>query len=360
MKVVLSGYYGFDNVGDEAILFSLISALREENQDIHITVLSNDPEKTAQQYGVEAVNRWKLKDVAKAIRQSDGLISGGGSLLQDKTGNKSVIYYSGVMWIAKLLGKPFVIYAQGIGPINQLKNQRIVKHTLNRASLITVRDRDSQEFLTSVGLKKESTIVPDPVLGMNKPSLDESPWLASENIPSDYIAVSMRDWSDGREYLEKTAAALDELLKKGEKIVLLPMHGEHDYNTLEQLLSLMEKRDGDIWMAPYDATIQEKVVIVGQAKLLLGMRLHALIFAAVMNVPFHALSYDPKIDSFANLCQQPVVGHVEKDDWSADDIVTKVITADLSEQNDYLLEYTTEATQKAKHTAQQTLDILAK
>ena len=43
MHVVLSGYYGFDNVGDDAILFSIIPSSEKDSGSIDITVLSNNP-----------------------------------------------------------------------------------------------------------------------------------------------------------------------------------------------------------------------------------------------------------------------------------------------------------------------------
>ena len=58
MKILLSGYYGFDNAGDDAVLFAIVQALREMVKDGKITVLSNQPEKTAKEFGVNAVNRW--------------------------------------------------------------------------------------------------------------------------------------------------------------------------------------------------------------------------------------------------------------------------------------------------------------
>ena len=81
--VVLSGYYGFDNAGDEAVCKSIISDLRALDPQLNIVVLSNQPEKTALTYQVSAVNRWKLLPILKTLKNADLLISGGGSLLQD-------------------------------------------------------------------------------------------------------------------------------------------------------------------------------------------------------------------------------------------------------------------------------------
>ena len=93
MKVLLSGYYGFDNAGDEAVLFAIIQALHAAVPDMEITVLSNQPEKTEEQFGVKAVDRWGKTALLKAVKNCDVFISGGGSLLQDVTSKNGILYY---------------------------------------------------------------------------------------------------------------------------------------------------------------------------------------------------------------------------------------------------------------------------
>ena len=92
MRVVISGYFGYHNVGDEAILKSIITALRKQNPNIDIVVLSNDVEYTKKTYNVDAINRWSIIDIYNTLKKSDGLISGGGSLLQDATSNRPIKY----------------------------------------------------------------------------------------------------------------------------------------------------------------------------------------------------------------------------------------------------------------------------
>ncbi len=125
MRIVISGYYGFHNVGDEAILYSIIQALRQQEPNVEIVVLSNHPEETAKAYHVLSVNRWKLNEVLKALKNADGLVSGGGSLLQDQTGLRSIPYYVGIIKIAQILKKPVFIYAQGMGPIHRTYNKQL-------------------------------------------------------------------------------------------------------------------------------------------------------------------------------------------------------------------------------------------
>ena len=46
-NIVISGYYGFGNAGDEAMLCAIIDAIRKEEADAHITVISGNPKETS-------------------------------------------------------------------------------------------------------------------------------------------------------------------------------------------------------------------------------------------------------------------------------------------------------------------------
>lgn len=352
MRIVLSGYYGFDNVGDEAILYSIIQALRNEDAAIGITVLSNQPSKTAETYGVEAMNRWSLKEVASALRSSDGLISGGGSLLQDETGSRSIPYYTGIMKLAQMLGKPVFVYAQGMGPINKGINQKIVKYVLKKTE-ITVRDQASMDLLRTIGLKNNIDMVPDPVLGISLRS-KRSDWWDRQGFVGPVLTVSVRDWPSSLQFKEFIAKGLDQAAENGATIVFVPMHGEHDAHTSREVVSMMKS---GAHIAPHDAPIDEKILIIGKSNLLVGMRLHALIFASVMDTPFIALSYDPKIDAFADISGQPVAGHVNEGGWDGDSLSQLISTKLANEQEEIALlqEKITPFKNKAQQTARQAI-----
>ena len=319
MKVVISGYYGFDNVGDDAILLSIIQSLKAYNPEINITVLSNQPESTELQYHVDAINRWSFKEVYQALKEADGLISGGGSLLQDETGIKSIIYYTGIMKIAQFLKVPVFIYAQGMGPIHRTFGKRMVKHALKK-TLITVRDNESKQLLEAIGVKKEIEIVPDPVLGL-KLAHQEVSWWSEQSFSHPVLTVSVRDWPSTVPFKQKMADVLDQMVQRQVQVVFIPMHGHHDHEASVEVAQLMKEES---LIAPFDASIEQKISMIGQADLLVGMRLHALIFAALTNIPFVALSYDPKIDSFAHISGQPIGGHVTKEDWTVESLTSQL------------------------------------
>ena len=308
MHVVLSGYYGFDNVGDEAILFSIITALRNKQSDIKITVLSNNPASTKKTYQVNAVNRHRIHEISRVIKESDGLISGGGSLLQDVTGIKSIPYYTSIIQIATFHKKPVFVYAQGMGPINRKFCKKLVAFTLNKVDRITVRDLDSKKLLQQLGVKQNTMIVPDPVLGLDGTLFEYNGIITDDS----FITVSVRDWKTDTQFKRKIANCLDKLVQQGYSIVFVPMHGKHDEIASRETAAEMK---ADSTIISSQLPMQEKIAIIGKSNLLIGMRLHALIFSAITHTPFIAISYDPKIDAFASICEQPVAGHVAENDW---------------------------------------------
>ena len=161
MKYVVSGYIGFDNFGDEAIAHVLSQKLRINGAE-KITLISSNPQKTAKLHNVDSCGMLKF---LPSLIKSDVLISGGGSLLQDVTSLKSLIYYLLVIYSALILGKKVQIFAQGIGPINSKIGQILTKFALKRAEKISVRDVKSQELLNSWGIKSE--LVQDPIFELD-------------------------------------------------------------------------------------------------------------------------------------------------------------------------------------------------
>ncbi len=155
LKVVISGYFGFDNAGDEAILEAMLAELRALRPDVRPVVLSGDPPATEARFDVEAVPRLSVPAVLRALRGASLFISGGGSLLQDATGWGSVPYYAGLMRLAGHMGVPVFVYAQGIGPLRRRPLRALAQRALVAAAEITVRDRQSYETLRKMGVPED-------------------------------------------------------------------------------------------------------------------------------------------------------------------------------------------------------------
>lgn len=159
-KIAISGYYGFNNFGDEAVLSVLINSLKDSGID-NITVFSKNPAGTKKAFNVKSAGSFNIFGLIFTILRCDFLISGGGSLLQDTTSLKSLIYYLGVIFLALFFRKKVIIFAQGIGPINNRVFEKITKIILKHCTFISVRDEKSLFLLRSWGLNPE--LVSDPV-----------------------------------------------------------------------------------------------------------------------------------------------------------------------------------------------------
>ncbi|GGH32851.1 polysaccharide pyruvyl transferase CsaB [Paenibacillus segetis] len=306
--IVISGYYGFRNSGDEAVLKSILTSLEEEGRatgvKIEPVVLSIDPEWTTRTYGVRSVHRMKLGEVRNAIKNSDGLISGGGSLLQDATGAKSIPYYLGVIKLAQWMRKPTFIYAQGIGPVNRQLYHRMIASVFRRCKYISVRDVESAELLHSMGIQSDNIqVVPDPVMGLELPKSSEDSLrqeLSAGGLPM--IGVSVRHWNPERTELIELAEGLRLLsLRTPVHIRFLPFYFPGDDEASRYMMKLIGDVKGNgsrVSIASEMEHPQDMLREVSRCSLLIGMRLHSLIYAASQNVPMLGISYDPKIDHF--------------------------------------------------------------
>lgn len=309
MKVLLSGYYGFDNAGDDAVLFAIVQALRETIPEVDITVLSNQPEKTAAQFQVKAVNRWGKTSLPKAIKECDVLISGGGSLLQDVTSKNGILYYLGVIKLAQIMRKKVIVYAQGIGPVKEPRNRALVAKILNKVQAITVRDFDSRRELMEMGVYREILVAVDPVLGIPADSIDEvmGRKLLSESEAcftdnKKTVMVAARNWKHSDHFFKEIADSCDAMVEQGWQVVFLPFHYPEDVEAGRSIAALM-KQEAIVLSGNYSP--QETMAILKNADLVVGMRLHSLIMGAALLKPMVGLSYDPKVTSFMQLLRQP-------------------------------------------------------
>ncbi len=299
-KIVVSGYYGSKNAGDEAMLAAMIEVLSELDPQTNITVISANPPDTKRRHGVEAVSWLSFSAIWKAMRSSDLLISGGGSLLQNVTSRRSLYYYMAIIVMALLAGRPVMLYAQGIGPIEGFAARTLMRWIGNRVKLITVRDHGSLEELASLGISKPRiAATADPVLAINPVAKDTGRQVLQWNgIVDDrpLVGISVREWKGWTRYKEVIAETASRIAAElGAHVVFLPMQYPEDVKTAEKIAAMT---DGDAVVLDGEFSTAELLSLVGNMDLLIAIRLHALIFAGVMGVPMVGVSYDPKIDRF--------------------------------------------------------------
>lgn len=307
MKIVLSGFYGLGNTGDEAILKSIVDNLKKELDDPDITVFSLSPEQTAKEHGVKSVYRgWRHenKEKVKALRQADLLISGGGGLLQDTYPTKFLFgplpYYLLIVLLAKLCGTKVMFFSQGIGPVTSTWGKFLMRRLANLADFVTVRDEFSKDYLHNLGVTRPETVVTADIvfaleLDPDDSAYDSLPLKGDERI----VAVAPRPWFEHEEeYMTKMAWALDRLVEThGVTPVFVPMEPPYDTDVSKRIVAKMEHREKTLVL---DGAFSPNELhnFIARADLTIALRLHALIFSALQNVPHVGLSYDPKVEAF--------------------------------------------------------------
>ncbi|MEF9960172.1 MAG: polysaccharide pyruvyl transferase CsaB [Niameybacter sp.] len=324
-SVVLSGYYGFNNIGDEAVLSSIITALRKHIPNVEITVLSNAPSQTKALYGVEAINRWGIKEIREAIKKSDLVISGGGSLLQDVTSSKVIPYYLGIVKIAQFYKKPVVFYSQGVGPVAKGLGKILIKQICNKVTHIFVREIGSKQLLESLGVTQTPiTVAIDPVLGI-EPKAELVADVKARLPEGKKVGLYIRPWKHDEEMIQKIAQLAQHIESCGYALYFIPMYHKEDLAIAKAIASRVK---GEVHVIEQEMTIDEVVAYTVQFDFIVGMRLHSLIMAHAVEVPMIGLSYDPKVAGFLKEVHAPYCMSVD----AIDEVVMRGYVDDLVKQ----------------------------
>jgi polysaccharide pyruvyl transferase CsaB len=293
MRVVLCGYYGKGNAGDEALLATLLQMLPERVTPV---VLSGNPEETKQRYGVEAYNRFSPQSVLQTLRSADAFIWGGGSLMQDVTSTISPLYYGGVMAIAQRMGLKTIAWAQGIGPLQRSVTLALARSNFTGCTKVSVRDRASTALLSQWQIP--CITAPDPVW-----ALEAKPVSGIWDIRAPRVAVTLRSHPSltAPRLANLTRALIDFQKATQTTILLLPFQGKQD-------LSIAQAIQPQLLGESQIISLEEPQVIKGVfrgVEMAIGMRLHSLIMAASEGCRCFALSYDPKVNQLMSDLAMP-------------------------------------------------------
>jgi polysaccharide pyruvyl transferase CsaB len=303
--VAISGYYGYKNSGDDAILMAIVNNLHAVDEDLRIIVLSATPIDTSLLLDVDSIQRFAMFKVAKAVRASKLLIYGGGNLLQDDTSTRSLMYYLSILWMAHFERTLTMLFASGIGPISSRFNKYLSKKVVNQVDFITLRENFSYHELEMLGVTKPRIeVTADPVMTIPTNQLSSpNSILIIENIPLEgrYAAISLRDWSISGQFETIIAQSADYLYEKyGLSTIFINMQHPDDVKVSERVCGKM-KHIGYVVNGKHP--VAGMLGLVGRCEILIGMRLHSLIYAASLSVPMIALPYEPKVDAFLALME---------------------------------------------------------
>jgi len=287
--VLLCGYYGEHNLGDDALLAALLKQLPSALTPL---VTACDRVEVESRHGVTTVQRRSPREVLAALGRSDALVFGGGSLLQDSTSFQSLLYYAALILSARLQRKPVLLWAQGLGPLRRRRSRALVRALLPLITAISWRDADSAALARQLG--RIDTHAADAVW-----SLPRQQWLGRGGpIVVCWRPTDLLQSEGWRPYLQALSALAE---ASSREVLWVPFHQDQDQTLLADLTA-----EGLIPQALVARsrqvkadTPQEAMALFRSASLVVAMRLHALILAALSGAPVAALSYDPKVQACA-------------------------------------------------------------
>lgn len=290
-RPLLCGYYGEHNLGDDALLHTVLQQLPSGCKPL---VTAADQQQVQQLFAVSTCDRRSLPAALLALNRCDALVFGGGSLLQDSTSFGSLIYYGALISEARLQGKPVLLWGQGLGPLRRRRSRALVRILLSQVQQASWRDGESSRLAIELGRPAGDPIGTDPVW-----SFPPQPWRGSGGP----IVLAWRPTPllQGRAWLPLLEALASLAISQQRELLWLPFHRGQDRGLLSRLHSeglmpegLAERsRELDV------STPQEAMEVAAGAGLLLAMRLHALILGSLAGAPCAALSYDPKVAAAA-------------------------------------------------------------
>jgi len=346
-RLLLGGYFGEGNLGDDAILTGVCHALREIAPDVRLEALTGGGRRDAHRFGIPSCARRSPLAVRRALMRADLFLCGGGSLLQNKTSNRSLLYYLTLIRTAHALGTPPILFAAGVGPLIGKRARAHVCRALTLCTRVSLRDPDSARLLRRIGVDASLHESADPALLCPLPShAFVRATLTASGISSPYVCLILKG---GEPLTPALCSAVAHLGARGISPVLLVLDGKRDLAVCRRAARLL----GAPLLCP---DVDELLAILSHASLTLTARLHAMILSSSVGVPAVGLlsdSGDPKISSFASLSHQSVCDARDKERLS-------LLTAALLDERDARVEKIRTACDALRKKAKKDLEMITR
>ncbi len=326
-KIVISASYSGTNLGDEAILESIIKNIYKINKGFKVIVLAWDRQAVSdfhkelfKKYDIkvsqEIGGRFQLKQPSNffsilksffCIASSDFFIWGGGGIINDE--GYYLSRYLLTLRIAQFFKKKTFVFAVGVKKIPDKKMLKIVKNCVEKASLVSVRDQKSKENLLSMGVNTDIKVVADPAFLLVDNSKNTT---SKDSYGQVNIGLNLRPWFDriihGLEERRKIDVAISNLavvlleLKKeiNFKIYYFPFDLKKDKAVLKKIKKLISQEIEINYIKQFK-NLHEMKENFKKMDVFIGMRLHSIIFSIILNIPFYSISYTEKTSSLIEL-----------------------------------------------------------
>ncbi|PFA34902.1 hypothetical protein COI88_23410 [Bacillus cereus] len=307
-KILLRGYYGYKNSGDDALFYSIVQKIIER-ENVEINVLSR-----ACLHYPESVKNINFKkptntNILMGILKNNILIFGGGSQLQDYGKKKMVLglfkTYC-IVSLSKLLRRKVIYLGISIGPLETSLGINISKKILKKSDYIVVRDKSSFEFLENNKISNDKIcLLPDLAISLidniniEKEKNSGEIILGINLLP--FMSVIRNDLNREKEIINIISVSINKLMEKNKsmQIRLYSFQEDEFINDFYILQELANNIKGNVEIIRYQSNPVKVLEGLSECNRFIGMRLHSSIFAYSCEIPQIILSYHPKCEGFA-------------------------------------------------------------
>ncbi|MCB0329907.1 MAG: polysaccharide pyruvyl transferase family protein [Bdellovibrionales bacterium] len=328
-RISLLGNNSGRNLGDAAILASILDILSDEIPEAEFYVPSTHPHFITSNYGdkynVKAVNvmPWTgslrllgIPTFYYLMRSDIALICDGiifGKKLFNPAFNFLITLIFVVPW-ARLCGTKMVCYSCGIGPFPSKISEIFARWVMNGSDLVILRENDSLALARKIGVTVPIEVTGDAAF-LNKvsPEAKADEMLKELSIPSNKPLLGVNitkyfdSWLEADERLSSREQFLDELAKgineavlalkeqSGEEIVPVVFSTQPmDEPTCHALANKIGAKvvDNSRYLS------HDIQAMMRRCGLFIGMRFHSVVLAAAVETPLIALIYAPKVRGF--------------------------------------------------------------
>lgn len=264
---------------------------------IDTAVISGAPKWTRKLHNVRAIGRFNIPAILREFQHADCAIGCGGSLLQDATSLRSLLYYIMLIKFARCFNAKVLLIAQGIGPLKRRLSQRLARYALKTCDLITLRDERSFQIAIELGAPINNARVTADLAFLLAPPFQCTP--PKNDIT---IGVALRQWQSHNRVVPEVATALSHInnqmgVKQVRCISFHPTADEHIHR------ALMDGLEGMTVEICCPQKLHQLWQCIKGVHVLICARLHAVILGLLTGTPIIALSYDPKVSAIMHAWQ---------------------------------------------------------
>jgi polysaccharide pyruvyl transferase CsaB len=293
--ILLAGYFGSGNLGDDAILLGYLHALERVSSGHEYIVMAGSPDMMQRVHNLRAIDRRDMRAFQSSLESSDALVFPGGSIFQDVTSQRSAFYYHDLIKRAKKAGKRVLLLGQGVGPLNGFFGKRLSAEAFQLADTVSVRDPGSLATLQSLKVKRPVKVTADCAFLLPLPA-DTEEAQTYQVAGRTTVGVVARPWGKGKTTAEFFAGFCRLLFEHEMMPVLIEMDSVMDAPFIDEIEKLYGGRISHIRKLNSPITVLQRL---SRMDGLVSMRLHGGILGAAVGLSPFMVSYDPKTSAFA-------------------------------------------------------------